>query len=217
MSLAVRLRSETQSTLSELTGLTIERELDAQFMAALQGKPVAAMQRRFNDGHRAYVARMNAAPAAWGWVATREAIIGELNATLRIPQNQRYLWNFVTLVPYRGMGIYPRLLNTIIQTEQDADQFWIAYAPENRASAAGIHKAGFVTLAELSFDASGSPAVKPIAQHAGVPAAQLLGFPIVTEKLAACWRCTRTVGAAASPCRTGACCCDYQQPTQACG
>jgi len=216
MSLAVRLRSKKATNLPELPGLTIEREHDAQFMAALQGKPVAEMQRRFDEGHRAYVARMYGAPAAWGWVATREATIGELNATLLIPQDHRYLWNFVTIAPYRGLGIYPRLLNAIIEAESDADQFWIAYAPENRASAAGIHKAGFVTLAELSFDASGSPAVRPIAQEGGVQAAQLLGVPVVTEKLAASWRCTRTVGAAASPCSTGACCCDYQQPARQC-
>jgi hypothetical protein len=59
------------------------------------------MTRRFDAGHRAYVALLNGRPAAWGWVATRSADIGELGATFAIPAGERYLWNFVTLASHR--------------------------------------------------------------------------------------------------------------------
>ena len=116
------------------------------------------MARRPAAGHRAYVATLDGAPAAWGWIATREAEIGELATRFAIPPGERYLWNFVTLAPFRGLGVYPRLVDAIVRAEsREAERFWIAYAPENRASASGIGKAGFTTLAELSFDADGVP------------------------------------------------------------
>jgi AraC-like DNA-binding protein/GNAT superfamily N-acetyltransferase len=126
-------------------------------MAALQGRDPREMARRLAGGHRAYVASRDGAPAAWGWVATRSADIGELGSAFEVPAGERYLWNFVTLPAHRGQGIYPRLLEAIVRAEsREAERFWIAYAPENHASGAGIRKAGFVALAELSFDAAGA-------------------------------------------------------------
>jgi GNAT superfamily N-acetyltransferase len=143
-----------------LSGLVVRREEDAAVMAALQGRPEAEMTRRFEAGHRAYVASRDGAPAAWGWVATRAADIGELGSSFAIPAGERYLWNFVTLPAHRGLGVYPRLLEAIVRAEsREAERFWIAYAPENHASGAGIRKAGFVALAELSFDAAGRAAL----------------------------------------------------------
>ena len=157
--LAIRHRNDSVSLLP-IAGLLVEREQDAQFIASLQGRDPAEMENRFANGHRAYVAWLDGQPAAWGWVATARAEIGELTTAFEIPRQQRYLWNFVTLPAYRGRGIYPRLLDAIVRNElADAEIFWVAYAPENAASAAGIHKAGFATVATLSFDSEGHPAV----------------------------------------------------------
>jgi GNAT superfamily N-acetyltransferase len=196
--------------------LVVRREESASFMARLQGRSEEEMQRRFDEAHRAYVAWYDGVPAAWGWVATQSATIGELNSRFAIGPRQRYLWNFVTAKSHRGLGIYPRLLEAIVRSEAaQADEFWIAYAPENRASGSGISKAGFVTIAELSFDQDLRPAVQSVVDGGGAVASRLLGLPEVPSELALCWKCVRN-GKAKRACASGNCCCDYQRPDVDC-
>jgi GNAT superfamily N-acetyltransferase len=216
MPFAARHRDDPTPALTPLPGLAVVRETDAAVMAALQGRSEAEMQRRFEAGHRAYVALMDGQPAAWGWVATSSAEIGELGSTFDIPRGERYLWNFVTLPSHRGLGIYPRLLDAIVGAEaHEAARFWIAYAPENHASGAGMRKAGFVALAELSFDAAGRPALKGMLPGGGRVAGRVLGLPEVREALAPCWRCVRA-GRGSMSCAPESCRCDYQRPHVAC-
>jgi ribosomal protein S18 acetylase RimI-like enzyme len=211
MPLALRYRHDVPALREPLARLVVEREEDVALMAAIQGTNEEAIERRFNAGHRAYLAWWDGWPAAWGWVATRTAEIGELGSTFTIPEGERYLWNFVTLPAHRGKGIYPRLLDAIVQAEADeADCFWIVFAPENHASGAGIRKAGFTTVAELSYDSAGRPAVRSLAAG-GEAAALLLGLPLVTEELAPCWHCVRAARHPGTPCRSGQCRCDYQK------
>src|SRR5262249_35635739 len=48
---------------------------------------------------------------------------------------------------WRGLGIYPRLLQAILAREAgEAQRFWIGHVRENRASGRGIVKAGFGTI-----------------------------------------------------------------------
>jgi GNAT superfamily N-acetyltransferase len=216
MPFAARHRDDPTPQLAPMPGLAIRREADAVVMAELQGRTAAEMSRRFADGHRAYVAWRDDVAAAWGWVATRSAGIGELESTFSIPRGERYLWNFVTLAPHRGLGIYPRLLEAIVRAEsREAERFWIAYAPENHASGAGIRKAGFVALAELSFDAAGRAALRGIVPGGGRVAARVLGLPEAQASLAPCWRCTRA-GRGTMSCAPGSCRCDYQRPERGC-
>ena len=219
MALALRHRDDSIAEMPSLPQLSTWRETDPAVMARLQGKRIADMAHRFELGHRAYVACWNDEPAAWGWVATREAEIGELRLRFAIPAGERYLWNFVTLPSHRGLGIYPRLLDAIVNAESsDSERFWIAYAPENRASGSGIRKAGFVTVAELSFDMTGKPALQ-IVEPDEVAAAQMFGVP-TSDDLSACWRCARAAAATqttqASCATTKSCCCDYQRPEVTC-
>jgi len=174
------------------------------------------MVRRFAEGHRAYVASRTGEAAAWGWIATQTARIGELESSFAIPTGERYLWNFVTLPAHRGLGIYPRLLQAIVRAEaREAERFWIACAPENRASGGGIAKAGFTPLAEMSFDADGRPAVHALVPGGGIVSSRVLGLPVSDEPLAPCWRCVRA-GRGAMTCAAGVCRCDYQQPKSGC-
>ena len=216
MALALRLRDDMVPEMTALPQLSVRRETNPAVMARLQGRTAEEMTRRFARGHRAYVGCWNGEPVSWGWVATSEAEIGELRMTFTIPEGERYLWNFVTLASHRGLGIYPRLLNEIVRAESsDAERFWIAYAPENRASGSGIRKSGFVTVAELAFDANGRPAVKIVSPDE-VAAARMFGVPEASE-LSACWRCTRESKATDTSCETTkSCCCDYQRPEVTC-
>lgn len=213
--LALRHRSDPTPTLTPLAGLVVRRECDASAMAALQRRTPAEIQRRFDAGHRAYVALLHDAPAAFGWVATESAEIGELSSTFAIPSGERYLWNFVTLEPFRGLGIYPRLVDAIVRAESGAERFWIAAAPENHASGSGIRKAGFTALAELSFDADGRPAIQPIVPGAASIVSRLLDLPQAQATLTPCWRCARA-GRGVMYCAEGECLCDYQVPMSGC-
>ena len=216
MPFAARHRRDPVPPMDALPGLVVRPEASAAVLAAVQGRSEAEIQRRFDAAHRAYVAWRDGEPAAWGWVATRTAEIGELGSSFEIPAGERYLWNFVTLPAHRGQGIYPRLLDAIVRAEsREAERFWIAYAPENHASGAGIRKAGFVALAELSFDAAGRPALKGLIPGGARVASRVLGLPEATNALAACWRCVRA-GRGATSCAAGRCRCDYQVPKSGC-
>ena len=222
--LAVRHRDDLAPDLAPIAGLLVRRENDPAVMAALQNRSEMEMAARFAAGDRAYIAVLDGEAAAFGWVATRVASIGELNAAFGIPEGERYLWNFVTVRAHRGKGIYPRLVDAIVRAESsEAHRFWIAYAPENYASGAGIRKAGFATVAELSFDSSGRPAVAGSITDDGAAAAAVLGLPQATETLSRCWRCARSarsaLGSAARAemsCTDGGCACDYQRPEVVC-
>jgi ribosomal protein S18 acetylase RimI-like enzyme len=149
MPIAFRHRTDPRPVLAELTGLAIHQERDAEAMARMQRRTTEEIQRRFDEGNRAYVASIDGVAAAWGWVANSVAKVGEVGATLPLGPGERYLWNFVTLAACRGRGICPRLLDAMVLAESDeGERFWIAYAPENHASGAGIRKAGFVNVAE---------------------------------------------------------------------
>jgi hypothetical protein len=216
MPFAARHRNDPTPCLDPLPGLVVRRECDAATMAALQGRAEEEMTSRFAAGHRAYVAWRDGAPAARGWVATRSAAIGELGSSFAIPPGERYLWNFVTLAAHRGLGVYPRLLEAIVRAEsREAERFWIAYAPENHASGAGIRKAGFVALAELSFDAAGNAALKGLIPGGGRVASRVLGLPEAQDDLAQCWRCVRA-GRGSMSCAPARCRCDYQVPKSGC-
>lgn len=215
MSLAIRLASDPAPVLAPVADQIVRRVTDSAFMAALQQRSEAEILARFADGHRAYVAWRADTPAAWGWVATRTARIGEVDATFSVPERERYLWNFVTLPAHRGHGIYPRLLDAIVQSESaEADVFWIIYAPENHASGAGIRKAGFTTIADLSFDRAGRPAVHAHDGGHGTKAAAILGLPETPDALAPCWRCARN--GMLHLCAPGTCSCDYQALERVC-
>jgi GNAT superfamily N-acetyltransferase len=202
--------------LPPLTGLSVRREVDAAAMASLQRRTIEEMAGRFAAGHRAYVALIDGQAAAWGWVATGSAAIGELGASFMLVEGERYLWNFVTLPSHRGLGIYPRLLQAIVRAESaEAERFWVGYAPENHASGAGIRKAGFVAAAEMSFDAQGHAAVRAMIPGGASAASRVLGLPITSEPLTPCWRCVRA-GRPGMSCREGTCRCDYQEPKSGC-
>jgi GNAT superfamily N-acetyltransferase len=105
------------------------------------------MARRLAGGHRAYVARWDGEPVGSGWNATRDASIGELRLAFALPPGERYLWDFVTLPPWRGRGIYPRLLQAVLAAESaEASRFWIGHDLGNTPSRKGILAAGFTEV-----------------------------------------------------------------------
>jgi GNAT superfamily N-acetyltransferase len=187
-------------------------EHDACVLHPLTGLTAEEIEACLGAGHRAYVARLDGTPVAYGWVATLAAAIGELDVSFDLTPGDRYLWDFATLSAWRGHGLYPRLLQEILRQEgEDGPHFWIINAPENRASAAGIAKAGFSPVSDLAFGADRRVASHgPPTERAQLGAA-LLGVPLLEavrdgRVLSPCWRCV----VAATQTAAGASCWPYQ-------
>lgn len=183
--------SDPLPTFPPLHGFRARQEADDELLALINRLPLLEVHNRRQGGHHPYVAYLNGQPAAYGWVATREARIGELNLVFTLPPGQRYLWDFTTLPKFRGQGIYPRLLQSILQYEQPgANRFWIIHAPENLPSSRGIERAGFEPVGQLSFRLGGGVGLKPLNNLDRARAGgDLLGVPLIDSILSPCWSC----------------------------
>ena len=156
-------RGDALPALSPLAGFHAEAITQPERMAALAHLAVREISDRFARGHRAYEARVAQASAGCGWSATREASIGELGLTLRMPPRNRYLWSFETAPEWRGQGIYSYLLQYILRHEaEEAERFWIGHEPGNAASARGILKAGFELLGDIFVLPGGEKVLAPV-------------------------------------------------------
>jgi GNAT superfamily N-acetyltransferase len=189
MALATWWTSDPLMDLASLSNFQVRPSADDAQLATLNQLTVAEVEQRRRAGHRPYVGYMDGTVATYGWVATREASIGELNLVFPIAADSRYLWDFATLPEWQGRGLYPRLLQAIVQAER-AERFWIIHAPENLPSGVGMQKAGFQAVGQLSFQPDHTLGLIPfdLLERARVGAA-LLGVALIEDGLSPCWRC----------------------------
>jgi GNAT superfamily N-acetyltransferase len=193
MALATWWAADTLLDLTPLSNFQVRLAADDAQLASINHISLAEVEQRRSAGHLPYVGYVDETAVTYGWVATREASIGELNLTFPIATDNRYLWDFATLPDWQGKRLYPRLLQAIVQTER-AERFWIIHAPENRPSGAGIQKAGFRAVGQLSFQRDNSLGLIPfdLPERARIGAA-LLGVPLIEDGLSPCWRCVDQV------------------------
>ncbi len=172
-------RGDPLPVLPPFQGFRVEPGRD-EWLERIGGYAAEELARRRSEGHRPYVALVGREPVAYGWVATQRAEIGALALAFLVPPGERYLWDFFTLPEWRGRGIYPRLLQAILELENEAERFWIGYDAPNAASARGIAKAGFRVVVKIVRLADGRLALVPVGPAERVAAAaRLLGLPIV--------------------------------------
>ncbi|MEP7134339.1 MAG: GNAT family N-acetyltransferase [Chloroflexota bacterium] len=192
MSFATFWTEDTFTSIAPLSGFTAGPTLDWHELAEINHLSDAEVINRRKDGHRPYVARLDGQPVAYGWLATSRVSIGELDINVELPPDDRYLWDFATLPDWQGRGIYPRLLQSILEQEiQNAKRFWIIHAPENLPSGAGMSRAGFEFVGQLSFTLDGKVGLAPYSdttERARI-GADLLQVPIIESILAPCWNC----------------------------
>ncbi|MCC7206042.1 MAG: GNAT family N-acetyltransferase [Anaerolineae bacterium] len=189
MALATWWRADPLMRLIPLSAFHVRREEDDLVVSHINRLTLEEVQERRRAGHRPYLGYVGGVAVTYGWVATRAASIGELSLAFSLPAGNRYLWDFATLPKWQGRGLYPRLLQGILRAEA-ADRFWIIHAPENLPSGAGIHKAGFQAVGQLSFLADGTVGLVGIGNIERAPVgAALLGVPLIEDGLSPCWRC----------------------------
>ena len=172
-------------------GLTFEESTDITLLSNLGDITRQEIVNRFANDHLAFVAFMRGKAAAFGWMARGKALIGEIDHELVLPVANRYLWNFRTLPEFRGLGIYPALLQFIIRYEKKGEHFWIIHAPENKSSMRGIVKAGFEYVGKLYTDSEGMAALD--ANDLSKDHRYLLGemdIRLSYDTAASCWNCS---------------------------
>lgn len=191
MSLYTLTTTDALSLVKLPTGLRIEKCTDVELLANMGTTTVEDVRKRIANNHVAFVAYMNNVPAAFGWMARNKALIGELNHEIILPIGNRYLWNFRTMEPFRGLGIYPALLQYIIQSEKDnANRFWIIHAPENTASLKGIKKAGFEYAGKLYSNKGLATIENRFLSKSNRNLIMEMGIEISEEEPSSCWNCS---------------------------
>ncbi len=196
MSFATFWIEDTLPSIAALPGFTVGPTFDWNELAEINHISHTEVMDRQKDGHCPYVARMDGQPVAYGWLATSKISIGELDIHVELSPDDRYLWDFATLADWQGRGLYPRLLRSILEQEsRNAKRFWIIHAPENLPSGAGMSKAGFEFVGQLSYTADGKVGLAPYSdstERARI-GADLLQVPLIESVLAPCWTCGGTI------------------------
>ncbi len=186
-------RGDPLPTLPLLPTFAVTETESSRHMATLMATPEAEVTAMLQEGHRPYIAYLNAAPVAYGWSAINRAAFGEGRVKFRVPATDRYLYCFVTLPSWRGMGIYPRLLQAILKRESGGrsevdscsmpspERFWIVHQLSNIPSARGIARAGFHIACKMYFSSTNTLVLVASSQesnraHSG---AELLGLPLI--------------------------------------
>jgi GNAT superfamily N-acetyltransferase len=177
--------------LAPLAELSIQPASHFKELAHVNRISLLEVHARRHSGNQPYIAYWKDHPVGYGWVASREACIGELGLTFNLPHDQRYLWDFAILPEYRQHGVFDRLLQAILDHEaREAECFWIIHAPENLSSGEGIDRAGFKPAGQLSFRLDGGIGLQPFNDLARAEAgAALLGVPLIDSILSPCRFC----------------------------
>lgn len=166
-----------------LTSFTIRHVTHIAQISQLNKISQQEVTERLQRQHHFYLATIEDTAVAYGWVAHAEGEIGEIDLAFTLPERECYLWDFKTNPQWRGRGIYPHFLQTIVRQEQaQFDRFWIMYAPGNTAAAHSIAKAGFHYIADLTYtDGKASGIILFEQNQQADAAARLLKLPIVTD------------------------------------
>lgn len=164
-------RGDALPELKPLEGFQAAVVGDVELLARLHELDPDEMQRRIDGGNRCYLAFLDGEPVGYGWVATEVGRIEEAGLSWPLGPQDRHLWDFVTLPEYRGRGVYPHLLQTILRAEsEEAGHFWIGHRGDNLASQRGILKAGFKLHWQFVLTAAGELDHQPQGDMARVTA-----------------------------------------------
>jgi len=152
MALGTWLRGDTLPELPVLQSFSAHIATDTALIAKMNDISVQEVDARIQNGNHAYVAFIEETPVAYGWVATQNAGVREIQLSFTLPPRNSYLWDFQTLPEWRGRSVYPHFLQAILRQETSrVERFWILYKSGEIAAEKSIRKAGFLFLGYLVF------------------------------------------------------------------
>jgi hypothetical protein len=119
--------------------------------AAMPEEDPREILERFAAGRQCYAAWVGEQIAAFGWVSFNEEYVGELRLRLSLLPGEAYIWNCVTLTPFRNFHLYSALLVYIAEMLRGGPfcRVWIGADLENTISQRGMARAGFQHVADL--------------------------------------------------------------------
>lgn len=183
MALGYWWRGDPLPDLPSLQGFSARIATDTQLIAHLTGLSQQEIEMRLQHGNHAYIAFIAETPVAYGWVAEQTAGVDEIQLSFTLSAHDRYLWDFQTFPAWRGRGVYPHFLQTIVRQEM-AERFWILYQPGNIAAAHSIEKAGFHFIGELVLSEGRVCAIEFFeGGERAVAGAALLNLPASTKEM----------------------------------
>lgn len=168
----------------EVKGWRVETSDDISMVAKLSNISKKSAEMRLQMGHRSYLAYLNQDLVAYGWAAIREAEFGSPSVHFRLPPHNLYLYHFMTLLPWRGHGFYPRLIQEIIKrSEANYQRFWIIHQASNHASRNGIARAGFqIANSIVSVTKNGQALLPDADEERSRAGSVLLGLPLLARR-----------------------------------
>lgn len=153
---------------------------DDEELARAAGLPVDEVMARRQRGNRPYLARVGGELAAYGWACHWTAECGWKNLPFTVRDGDCYLWDFATLPPWRGNGLYPSLLAWILRHDDGAQHFWIMHRQSNEASRRGIARAGFQLVAALYDQPDGRFRLEPLGEPGAARLARVAFADLLT-------------------------------------
>ncbi|HXG31953.1 MAG TPA: GNAT family N-acetyltransferase [Bryobacteraceae bacterium] len=134
--------------------LSLLAEASLEHQSYLSADRLESFRRRIAAGDRAVVAICRGKLAHVAWVGRRNTIIAATETgprcALDLSEEASVIYDCWTPEEFRGMGIYPAVLQSLLRQELHSGRdVWIYCTRENQASRAGIRKAGFVEAARF--------------------------------------------------------------------
>lgn len=122
-------------------------------LARVMEMDVPSVRARLESGRRCFVARVEGAIAAYGWVSRRNEYIGEQERDIQLQAVEAYIWDCVTLARYRNQRLYSALLGEMLVAlrEEGVRRVWIGTGLANQASLRAFANAGFQPVLTLSY------------------------------------------------------------------
>lgn len=129
------------------------REATSRGRVPATAADVALMEARWARGCRRFEAWVGPDLAASCWVSTGSEWIGEVERELRLPTGDCYVWNCVTLPPFRRRGLFRALVVSVVTTagQEGFARAWIGSVDEAAWTGPALRGAGFRPAARVEL------------------------------------------------------------------
>jgi GNAT superfamily N-acetyltransferase len=132
---------------------------DIEELAAVMNLPAPEpLYRRLQSGRRCFILRVadrnnKQGIAAYGWVTRGVECVGELERKFHLHDDEVYIWDCGTALPWRGRRLYSALLTHIIYHfhHEGVLRLWIGASLQNRPSIQGFVNAGFQPVVDCTY------------------------------------------------------------------
>lgn len=143
-----------QITRSAMNDLRIEHvntfeKLPERFVT--RGRQLQEYKSRFERGHQACVGMIANMPVHISWIAIKSLRVDEIKAEVSFGEDVCCIYDVETKNEYRGQGIYPVVIDYIIQwwLNSGGATIFIYIDRSNQSSIQGIRKSGMIEVGQM--------------------------------------------------------------------